>query len=220
MKKDIAVTKKVFLNINNSKIPFIYIFGNGDDGWYNYPFSHTSMNADKKLIKFMRKSKLFRNINYGQTNFKGISFVGFGGYMDIEAYLDKKVFPDSAEKKKYVIRFNRLKKSRKSFFRRLNSIKNKNKIFVLHYPPMGVFDIIKDKKDNPMNGKSAGVRFFREAIRKYKPLIAFCGHMHEYQGMKKIGRTLVVNPGDAEKGKYAVVEVDVEKGKVRAKFVK
>lgn len=29
-----------------------------------------------------------------------------------------------------------------------------------------------------------------------------------------------MNPGDAEKGKYAVVDVDFEKGKVRARFEK
>ena len=59
-----------------------------------------------------------------------------------------------------------------------------------------------------MNGKSTGQQFFTEAIRKYQPLVVFCGHMHEYSGFKKMnnGKTIIVNPGDAGQGKYAIVE--------------
>ena len=66
-----------------------------------------------------------------------------------------------------------------------------------------------------MNGQSAGIGFFSEAIKKYKPLVVLCGHMHEYQGIKKLHGVPVVNPGDAEKGKYAIVEIG---GKGRARF--
>ena len=68
-----------------------------------------------------------------------------------------------------------------------------------------------------MNGKSTGQQFFTEAIRKYQPLVVFCGHMHEYSGMKKLHGVPVVNPGNAEKGKYAVVEIE-EKEKIKTKF--
>ena len=73
------------------------------------------------------------------------------------------------------------------------------------------FDIIKDNKDNPMNNKSAGVNFFNEAIKKYKPKLVFCGHMHEYQDMKKLHGVPVINPGDGEKGKAAIITLPENK---------
>ena len=98
----------------------------------------------------------------------------------------------------------RIEKTRKKLFSLVKKMKGE-KIFILHYPPKGIFDIIKDKS-NPYNGKSAGIPMFREAILKYKPKLVLCGHMHEYQGVKRLGKSLVVNPGDAEKGKYAVID--------------
>ena len=143
-----------------------------------------------------------------------MDFVGFGGYMDIEAFFDKKQFNEN--KFKIEKRLKRHIKVRERLFSILDKIrKNKNpRVFIFHYPPYGVFDIIKDKKDNPMNGKSAGVKFFTEAIKKYKPKLVLCGHMHEYQGAKKLHGCLVVNPGDAQKGKYAIVDYPSLKVKV------
>ncbi|MFQ5531642.1 MAG: hypothetical protein ACE5ES_03450, partial [Candidatus Nanoarchaeia archaeon] len=112
---------------------------------------------------------------------------------------------------------------KKYFFDIIKRANKQNKkklprIFVFHYPPYGVFDIIRDKK-NPMDKESAGVKFYAEAIKKYKPMAVFCGHMEEYQGMKKLQGIPVVNPGGAEDGKYAIVEIN-DKGKVKVKFVK
>lgn len=217
IKKDKKATKNVFKRINSLGKPFISVFGNGDDGWYKYPFVSHMPKLEKRNVAFLKKLKNFKDITYKQIKINKVNFVGFGGYMDIEAYLDKKVFPESAEKDKYFARLNRLQSSRKQLFKRLKKIKGE-KIFVFHYPPLGAFDIIRDKKDNPMNGKSSGVRFFRDAINKYKPKLVLCGHMHEYQGIKKIGSTLIVNPGDAEKNKYAVV--DMQGKKIEVRFIK
>ena len=38
--------------------------------------------------------------------------------------------------------------------------------------------------------------------------------MEEYQGKKKLGSSLVVNPGEGSKGKFAIVELDEGKGKI------
>src|SRR3989344_3709995 len=110
-------------------------------------------------------------------------------------------------------RKNRHKKAEKKLFDILKKTKKGTKgnenplIFVLHYPPYGVFDIIKAGKNNPMNKKSAGVKFFTSAIKKYKPLLVFCGHMHEYKGMKKFHNTLVINPGEEEKEKLLLLKL-------------
>ncbi len=116
-----------------------------------------------------------------------------------------KQFLDAGDKEKQNKRLNRRNKSKTHLFKTLKNTKSP-RIFIFHYPPKGAFDIIRDKKDNPMNGKSTGISFFTQAIKKYKPSLVLCGHMHEYQGAKRLAGSLVINPGDAEKGKYAIID--------------
>ncbi len=40
-----------------------------------------------------------------------------------------------------------------------------------------------------------GSHAVREAIKRYQPVVALHGHIHESRGAQKIGRTLCVNPG-------------------------
>jgi Icc-related predicted phosphoesterase len=217
--KDEKATKTVFRKIDSLNRPFIFVFGNGDDGWYRYPFTSHLPKLKKSLAKFLQALKNSKDITYKKGRVGNINFIGFGGYMDIDAYFDRKTFPEAADRKRYGARMRRRLKSKKNLFSRLRKVKGA-KVFVFHYPPKGVFDIIKDKKDNPMNGKSAGIGFFRDAIRKYKPRLVLCGHMHEYQGAKKLSGSIVINSGDAEKGKYAVVEIPEGKGKINVKFAR
>ena len=39
--------------------------------------------------------------------------------------------------------------------------------------------------------------------------------MHEYQGMKKLGKTLIIATGSAKEGKAAIIDYDEKKGKVK-----
>ncbi len=217
LKKDEAAAKNVLRLLNELGKPVLFVFGNGDDAWYTYPFDHSG-NAKSAHLAFVRRLKQLHNITYGKKTMFGATFIGFGGYMDIDAYFDRKLWKDES-KERVEWRLRRRVRSKKKLFSILKQSKGE-RVFMFHYPPKGVFDIIKDKKDNPMNGKSTGIGFFREAIKKYQPRLVLCGHMHEYQGAQSIGRTLVVNPGDAEKGKYAIVDYPEEKGKMRVKFVK
>jgi len=43
--------------------------------------------------------------------------------------------------------------------------------------------------------------------------------MHEYQGKKKLGKTMMLNPGAAYDGKAAIIEIDNYKIK-KIKFIK
>ncbi len=206
--KDEKATKNVLKEINNLGKKVIFVFGNSDDEWYDYPFAK-GMKVKKGRKKFIKDLKNFKDITYGRTEHRGLRFAGFGGYMDVKANWNKR----DGE------RLERAKERVRRSGRRLNELlRKKIDILVLHYPPKGIFDIIKDKK-NPYNGKSAGIDMFRKEILKRKPKIVLCGHMHEYQGAKKLGKSLVINPGDAEKGKYAVVEISNE-GKIRVRFIK
>ena len=195
LKKDFEAGKRVLNGLKEIGKQFIFVFGTGDDVWYKYPFGKYEVN--KKALRFVKKLGA-KNITYGISKFDGINFVGFGGYMDVPANYDEK------EGDNYKRAMKRVNASRKKLFANARRAVGE-KIFVFHYPPYGVFDKIQGKK-NPYHGGSAGIPAFREAILKFKPKIALCGHMHEYQGMKKIGKTLVVNPGDAERGRFAVID--------------
>lgn len=192
LKKDYIAGKLVLKKLDKLNKPGFVLFGNGD--WYKTFFN----NVKRFYEDYVKKLRNLKQINYGKARFNGITFIGFGGYMDIDSYFIKKDLNLSK-------RVQRREESK----RKLNKILSKTKgerIFLFHYPPKGVFDMIHGGKKNPMTGNSAGIGFFRKALLKYKPKLALCGHMHEYQGAKKIGKTLVVNPGDAERGRYAIID--------------
>ena len=226
LKKDFEAGKKVFLGLDNlgKGKKALYVFGNGDDGWYRYPFSAEDLwPVDKKNLKALKRLKNLKDFTYGKAKFSGVTFLGFGGYMDIDAFFDKKESKEAKDKDRLNARVKRRDLSKKNLFSRLKKLSKKereNLVFVFHYPPKGVFDIIKSK-GNPMDGKSAGIIFFNEAIKKYRPKFVLCGHMHEYKGMRNVPGTKipVINPGDGEKDKFAVVEIDDKTKKVmRVRF--
>ncbi len=210
LRKDEKATKNVLKDLNKIGKPVIFIFGNSDDGWYNYIFDNEILKAKKGRVNFVKKLRNMKDFNYKNIKFHGINFLGFGGYME-------PVVNFESSKKDIILnnkRNKRMDKANKKLNLLLRKMRRKD-IFVFHYPPEGVFDIIRDKR-NIHNGRSAGVTIFRKAIIRDKPRLVLCGHMHEYQGAKKLGKSLIVNPGDAEKGKYAIVEWP----SLKAKFVK
>jgi len=77
-------------------------------------------------------------------------------------------------------------------------------IFVTHYPPYGVLDLVDDP-GSPLHGEHAGDKFYLELIRRHQPLVFICGHIHEQQGKVNIGQTSVINPGYAHDGQAAIL---------------
>jgi len=71
-------------------------------------------------------------------------------------------------------------------------------ILVCHQPPYGILDRV-NFPGAPKNwqGKRAGSKAVLDYIKKYQPRHVFCGHIHEAEGMKKLGKTLVYNLGVA-----------------------
>ena len=53
-------------------------------------------------------------------------------------------------------------------------------------------------------------------------MLVLCGHMHGYQRAKKLYKSLIVNPGEAGKGKYAIIEIGEKnrKSKIKVGFMK
>lgn len=78
------------------------------------------------------------------------------------------------------------------------------KIFVPHSPP-------KDTRlDRIFLGSHVGSRAVREFIEQNGPEVMICGHIHEARGEDLLGRTKLVNCGQAGKGYYVIVDIGEE----------
>jgi uncharacterized protein len=97
-------------------------------------------------------------------------------------------------------------------------------IFNFHAPPYGTgLDDAPalDETLRPIHGgavmKPVGSKAVRDSIMKHQPLLSVHGHIHESRGVKKMGRTLALNPGSVYGDgvlQGAVIELDVKKAKV------
>jgi len=69
-------------------------------------------------------------------------------------------------------------------------------ILMTHHPP---FNTNNDKLSDGFHVGSHSIRVF---IEKYQPLVCFCGHIHESTGIDKIGKSIIINPGSFNMGKF------------------
>src|SRR3989344_307952 len=78
----------------------------------------------------------------------------------------------------------------KEFEKFASKIKKENIVLITHAPP---YDTRLDYL--PQTGH-VGSRSIKEFIKKHKPLLVICGHLHENETKKqKIKSTMLVNPG-------------------------
>jgi len=85
-------------------------------------------------------------------------------------------------------------------------------ILVTHNPP---YNTSADKLDW---GEHVGSISIRKFIEERKPILNICGHIHEARSIDKINKTVIINPGPAMKGYYAIVEI--KNFKVKAELLK
>jgi uncharacterized protein len=101
-------------------------------------------------------------------------------------------------------------------------------IFNFHAPPYGTgLDEAPalDATLRPMHGgavmKPVGSTAVRDAITKHQPMLSVHGHIHESRGVKRMGRTLAINPGSVYGDgvlQGALLDLNAKKGKV-AKYL-
>jgi Icc-related predicted phosphoesterase len=61
-----------------------------------------------------------------------------------------------------------------------------------------------------------------KAIQKFVDRVDLivCGHIHEAKGMEQVGKTVVVNPGEACKGSCALIKLEEAEGKpIEVEFI-
>jgi uncharacterized protein len=97
-------------------------------------------------------------------------------------------------------------------------------IFNFHAPPYGTgLDEAPalDETLRPLHGgavmKPVGSTAVRDAILRHQPMLSVHGHIHESRGIKKMNRTLAINPGSVYGDgvlQGAVIDLDARKAKV------
>jgi len=218
---------RVIKKLSTLKKPIIGITGNWDPSkWREIGFSYSRESGRVGLVgRFNRVLKKIRNLkitDYKHTKFLNYVFVGYPR----STYPGKKVkhitkkfrkrFETKEEAKKA---FRKMNSDNKKAFKKLKKHWRANTIFISHNCP---YNSKLDKlKKGPSRGKHYGSWLARKIIKELKPELTICGHMHENQGKCKIGKTMIVNPGAANEGKAAVIDIDDKKRKVKSiKFLK
>lgn len=138
-----------------------------------------------------------RVINNKLANFEGIRIGGLEYFIDTSWV---KEFKPSNFKEKLVEARKQTDKAK----RILNNFGNLD-ILVCHQPPYGVLDKVTAQfAPKHWKGKNAGSQTILKYIQSQQPGYVFCGHIHEGEGMKRVGKTEVYNLGN---GGYKIVEL-------------
>lgn len=85
-----------------------------------------------------------------------------------------------------------------------------NLIVVAHNPPHGT------KLDKVAPAVHVGSKLIRQFAEKHKPVLLVSGHIHESYAAEMLDGTLLVNPGALCEKRYALVEINGEKGNYKA----
>ncbi len=78
---------------------------------------------------------------------------------------------------------------------------DQNLVVLTHTPPRDTFADLR-------MSRHLGSRAFESFMYEHEPLLWICGHIHEGRGARYEGKTLVVNPGPAVQGYYALIAME------------
>jgi Icc-related predicted phosphoesterase len=208
---------KILKELNKFNKPAFIIWGN-TDFYKEYTTSEPSRIMpgfyNERLTK-LKNIKLIHKKKYSKDN---LEIFGHGGYVDVTEFIKNPIDKDEVKQKKRLKRYNKDEQKIINLFK--NKKPKKDFIFLIHYTPLGIFDKVK-YPGSPMNGKHVGWEPYNKIIKKYKPSLVISGHMHEYQGKKKINNSVIVATGAAHDGKAAIIGFDEVQGKIKnIKFIK
>jgi Icc-related predicted phosphoesterase len=228
-KKSIRDGVQVVKELKKLKIKFFGVRGNWDPLPWEKDVGHTITKKEKaqerkdanKLIRL--ETRYFKFIDFKLKDMGSFILVG-GTSSSYPAKINKKTLREVEEEygqagvKRRVKQYNwRVGKYEKLFLRARKF--KKPVIFLTHNCP---YETKLDKvKKGPVKGEHYGSFIEKQIIRRFKPDLVLCGHMHENQGRDKVGRSVIVNSGASFEKKYAIIDWDEKKRKVKkVKFVK
>lgn len=212
--ENLKTGEKPLKELNKLPMQVITITGNVDKSKGEQEFDRKRKKSEWKwpYQDFFNKSlKKYRNIKYFDY-----SFVKFRDYVFIG--YPKSSFPGRIRSKNYKKNKKMLEKMFEKFSK---ENKNKKLIFVSHNVPYNTkLDKIRSKDAHKkVKGKHYGSKLARKMIEKYHPILTIGGHIHENQGIDKIGKTLIVNTGAVYDGKMTVININ-ERRNICIKFIR
>src|SRR3989338_1887124 len=84
--------------------------------------------------------------------------------------------------------------SESEIYERMSKLKiDNNTLLITHCPPYGYFDEVR--------GKRIGSSSIKRIVEEKQPLAILCGHVHEYEGVAKVGRTELIKVPAANNNK-------------------
>ena len=192
IKKEAESSAKILMKFDKLGPEVLFVYGNGDSSkkaWY------LKNSDDPKFEDYLGKLNNVAYLEYTSRKINGYTFFGVGN--KFTRLIKQKVY----EK----IRKNH-KKKLNDFFKK----KPKNVILLTHETPYMVFDKVL-YRHSFRYGMRIGDDILRKMILKYKPIASVFGHMHEYWGAKKLGKTLCINCGYGMKGKAVILNLETKK---------
>ncbi|MDO8508822.1 MAG: metallophosphoesterase [Nanoarchaeota archaeon] len=208
--KDLKMGERALKKLNDMGVPAITVVGNVDYSRGNdqYDFKNSKRNwkwDDQDFFsKIILKYKNISRFDYSFFKFNDYTFIGASGGSS----------PGDVKSKAY-------RKSKRKLDELFIKFKKENKkgkvIFVSHNVPFNTrLDKITWKDaEKSVKGKHYGSKLVRRIIEKYQPVLAFGGHIHESWGKDRLGKTEIVNPGAIHEGKYAIVDINGKKRKIK-----
>lgn len=221
--EEISFRRGVLLikNLKKLKIPMFSIRGN----WDPTPFGRDILgdldeeNIDRVSVFEKLENSKFSFIDLSLKEFD--TFILVGGVSSTSPQRIKKNMVEKLVKQENIT----LKEAKKSIalltrnwnirqklydlnFKRALDIRQKTGkkiIFLTHNCP---YNTKLDKvRKGPARGNHYGSYQERLIIKRYKPDLVFCGHMHENFGKVKLGKSAVYNVGSALDGKFIAMEI-------------
>ena len=201
--------EKVYLEIINSsykvlkyfcsKKPTFYVLGNLRE----IRTENIKRDSDKfglSLPIFEEKVKALKNLNNIGLSTTEFNDLKIGGIPYFESLEWIKEFSPKNEK------LIELAKKEEPPIGKFIDALPKLDILLTHIPPYSILDEVKSEHvPKEWIGKHAGNKKILDYIKKYKPRLVLCGHIHESKGKQKIGRTEVYNLGSS--GDYEIIEI-------------
>jgi Icc-related predicted phosphoesterase len=203
------------------KIPIFAIRGNWDPSPFGSDLVGELDEEDLKKVEFFEKlqTKKFSFIDLGLKEFDSFVLVGGASSSSPQRIqkgmvegLVKKEEMSLREAKEYVSvlkkNWNKRQELYEQNFKKAIKIRErtgKKIVFLTHNCP---YNTKLDKvKKGLVKGKHYGSYQEKLIIKKFKPDLVFCGHMHENFGKDKVGKSVIYNVGSALDGKFLVMEI-------------
>ncbi len=227
--ESLEVGKKILGYLNSFGKPVFFVPGNWDQSYgetrikniektdYNYLKAFYDFYlGDRVNPRLIKGLKHIKDCQFKNNIFNNVNFIGYGlisAPEDIKRR--KKKFDGKVNKKNY----EKLKRAYQKIIDKLKStFKKRNKksptIFISHNIPYNTkLDLVKDKR-NYADKMHLGSSIARKFCEEYQPLLCIGGHVHEYFGKTKIGKTIVINAGFG-KDANVLIDLDEKKGKIR-----